>query len=109
MVNNGDAADAVPVLVDAVEKSRLLLKNDPYEVRFLPLALHNLAMALSSVRNWESALLVSEESERLYGQLVSKDAASYSEHWHKTRDLLAYILDALGRQEEASVMRSKEL
>lgn len=109
MVNNGTATDAVPVLRDAVEKSRLLLRNDPYQVQFLPLTLHNLAVALSSARNWESALPPSEESERLYRQLVSEDATTYMERWHEARDLLADILGALGKQEEASAMRSSEL
>lgn len=109
LVSNGEEADAVPILIEAVEKSRLLLRNDPYQVQFLPLALHHLALALSSMKRWESALPASEESELLYRQLVSEGSATYIERWHKARDLLASVLDALGMGEEASVVRSRDL
>jgi tetratricopeptide (TPR) repeat protein len=106
---NGEAAAAVPILEDAAEKSRILLQSDPLEVRFLPWSLHSLALALSSLTSWESALPASEESEALYRQLFSADASAYRERWNRSRQLLANILDALGRQQEASAMRSPDL
>jgi hypothetical protein len=109
LIFNEEPAAAIPILADAVEKSRLLQASDPHEFRFLPRALHTLASALYVVGSWESALPASEESERIYKQLASADAATYTERWHGARDLLVRILDALGKQEEAAAMRSAEL
>jgi tetratricopeptide (TPR) repeat protein len=104
---NGRPDAAVPVLGDAVEKARTLLANDPHEVRFLPWALQSLAASLSALQRWGAALPAAEESEQFYRRLVSADAESYTERWHKALGILAHILDNLDRQEEASAVRSR--
>jgi hypothetical protein len=71
--------------------------------------LHSLATALTRLEKWEVALPAEEEAESLYRQLASADSAQYIERWHKARKLLAYILAALDRGEEASAVSSRTL
>ena len=99
---------ATAILTDAVNTARTLLEQDPHEGRHLASALLNLSNALMLGNKLESALPIAQEAERLYRELAGADPEHLMEPWQKARNTLAAILQALGRQEEASLVRSDE-
>jgi tetratricopeptide (TPR) repeat protein len=105
----GRADEAVVILTDAVDKSRILAEQDPHAQALLPFTLSSLSAALMRLNEWEGALPIAKEAENLYRELVRTARESHIESWRKARDTLATVLESLGRHEEASRARSEEL
>jgi tetratricopeptide (TPR) repeat protein len=103
------ADEAVVVLTDAVDKSRILAEQDPHARALLPFTLSSLSAALMRLNEREGALPIAQEAADLYQELARTARESYIESWRKARDTLATILESLGREEEASGIRSEEL
>jgi tetratricopeptide (TPR) repeat protein len=108
LTESGKADEATVVLTGAVDKSRRLMEQDPYEQRYLPQTLLNLSVAWMALKKWEIALPIAREAEALYRELTATALEDYREGWSKARDALAFILESLGMPEEASAVRSRE-
>ncbi len=98
---------ATTILTDAVTMARALLEQDPHEGQHLASTLLNLANALIGRNEWESALSIAQESESLYRELVGADPEHLMGQWQRARNILAVVLEALGRPEEASRLLSE--
>lgn len=92
---SGSAGEALSILREAVDLSRRLMEQDPHEQGLLPLALLNYSAALMSLKKWEDALPIAQESEVLYRELTTADPEAYAEPWQKARGAVADILAAL--------------
>ena len=108
LARSGRADDSTVVLTEAVDKSRLLVEQDPYEQQYLPITLLNLSTVLMALEEWEIALSPAREAEALYRELTATAFERYIEGWQTARDGLAIILEALGMQDEAAGVRSSE-